>query len=165
MVLASFCEFGGSVGVGNRVAETIRTKIVDPHLYDDAPAVLLLAMMCAIIGSSTFLTIATRYGMPISTTHSIVGGLVGSATASVGIKHVNWSWTGVPQVFAAWVVSPGIAGVLGAIMFFLTKTFVLTKPNAVKRAFFTIPFFTFFTVGAVVSKLMRHVVSVLELRY
>lgn len=151
MLVAAVCEFSGSVSVGDRVADTVRTKIVDPHHYDNHPQVLLLAMMCAIIGSSTFLTVATRYGMPISTTHSIIGGLVGSATASIGIKKVNWGIDGVSQVFAAWVVAPAIAGVIGGGLFFLTKKTVLTKPTAVRRAFCTIPFYTFLTASAIAS--------------
>src|SRR5688572_24140844 len=98
MAIASVCEFAGSVSVGSRVADTIRTKIIDPAHYDDAPPVLLLAMMCTVFGSSVFLTVATRYGMPVSTTHSIIGGLVGAGTASIGITKVNWGWTGVAQV-------------------------------------------------------------------
>ena len=151
MLLASVCEFSGSVAVGSRVADTIRTKIVDPHLFDKSPQVLLLAMMCTIMGSSIFLTIATRYGMPVSTTHSIIGGIVGSATASVGIKQVHWGWNGVSQVFAAWVIAPGIAGVVGAFVFFVTKKLVLCKRTAVKRAFMSIPFYSFITIGALTS--------------
>lgn len=152
MVIASFCEFAGSVSVGSRVADTIRTKIVDPHLFDDAPQVLLLAMMCTIVASSVFLTIATRYGMPISTTHSVIGGLIGTATATVGIDKVNWGWRGASQVFVAWAVAPGIAGVIGAAVFFLTKRLILTDRNSVRRAFWSIPFFSFITFGAVTSK-------------
>ncbi|KAG9256592.1 phosphate transporter [Emericellopsis atlantica] len=149
MLVASVCEFGGSIAVGDRVSDTIRTSIINPHLYDASPQVLLLAMMCSVIASSIFLTFATRYGMPVSTTHSIIGGIVGAATASVGIDKVHWGFNGVSQIFATWIVAPGIAGVIGGLMFFFTKTLVLTKPTAVKRAFYTIPFFTFVTVGAI----------------
>lgn len=152
MVLASVCEFSGSVTVGSRVADTIRTKIIDPHHYDSSPPVLLLAMMCTIMASSTFLTVATRYGMPVSTTHAVVGGLVGTATASIGIQKVNWGWAGVSQVFAAWVIAPSIAGCLGALLFLITKYTVLVKPTAVKRAFYSIPIYTFLTVGSITSE-------------
>ncbi|KAF7543749.1 hypothetical protein G7046_g9934 [Stylonectria norvegica] len=162
MVVAAICEFSGSVTVGSRVADTIRTKVINPHLYDDAPGVLLLAMMCTIIGSSLFLTLATSRGMPISTTHSVIGGLVGTATASIGISKVNWGWNGVSQVFAAWVISPGIAGVLGAFLFFVTKRCVLTRRTAVKRAFFSIPFVTFITVGALTMLICWTGVHVVE---
>ena len=152
MLVAAVCEFGGSVSVGDRVADTVRTKIIDPDHYNGHPQVLLLAMMCAIVGSSTFLTFATRYGMPVSTTHSIVGGLVGAATASVGIDKVNWTWNGVPQVFAAWVVAPGIAGLLGGLLFFMTKKTILTRPKAIQRALFSIPVYTFITIGSICSR-------------
>ncbi|EGX88530.1 phosphate-repressible Na+/phosphate cotransporter Pho89, putative [Cordyceps militaris CM01] len=149
MVIASFCEFAGSVSVGGRVSDALRTKIVDPHLFDDSPQVLLLAMMCTVMASSIFLTIATRYGMPVSTTHSVIGGMIGTATASVGINKVNWGWQGASQVFLAWVIAPGIAGVLGAMVFFITKRLILMNRNSVRRAFWSIPFFTFLTFGAV----------------
>ncbi|OHE92103.1 phosphate-repressible phosphate permease [Colletotrichum orchidophilum] len=148
MAIAAVAEFSGSVAVGSRVSDTLRNKIIDPHLYASRPSVLLLVMMCAIFGSSVFLSIATRNGLPVSTTHSIIGGLVGAATASVGIAKVSWGWDGVSQVFAAWVIAPGLSGALGAVMFLITKRFVLTKANAVRNAFFTIPFYTFLTFGS-----------------
>ncbi|UNI16029.1 hypothetical protein JDV02_002505 [Purpureocillium takamizusanense] len=163
MALASVCEFSGSVAVGARVTDTIRTKIIDPHHYDDAPAVLLLAMMCIIVASSTFLTVATRYGMPVSTTHAVVGGLIGTATASIGIAKVNWSWGGVSQVFVAWAVAPGLAGCLGAALFLFTKLAVLRKPTAVRRAFWSIPFYTFLTVGALTMLVVWKGVQVSDL--
>ncbi|KAL4949751.1 phosphate transporter [Aspergillus filifer] len=147
MLIAACMEFAGSVSVGSRVAETVRERIIDPHLYDSEPAVLMLAMMCAIIGSSTFLTIATRFGLPVSTTHSIIGGLVGAGTASVGIRRVHWGWRGVAQVFAAWGIAPGIAGGLGAIMFLVTKRFVLGSRYAVHRALISIPVYSFVTIA------------------
>jgi solute carrier family 20 (sodium-dependent phosphate transporter) len=150
MAIAAVMEFAGAVSVGSRVAATIRNDIIEPHLYDSQPAVLLLAMMCAIIGSSTFLTIATRLGFPVSTTHSIIGGLVGAGTASIGIQKVNWEWDGVSQIFAAWVIAPGIAGCFGALLFLITKHVVLTRKFAVRNAFISIPIYTFITVGALV---------------
>jgi sodium-dependent phosphate transporter len=152
MLIAACMEFSGSVAVGSRVAETVREKIIDPHLYDAQPSVLMLTMMCAIFGSSTFLTIATRFGLPVSTTHSIIGGLVGAGTASVGIHQIHWGWHGVSQVFAAWAIAPGIAGALGATLFLITKHFVLSSKYAVHRALFSIPIYTFITIGLLTSK-------------
>lgn len=151
MAIAAVCEFAGSVAVGARVADTIRTKIVDPHLFDESPQVLLLAMMCTIVASSVFLTIATRYGLPVSTTHSVIGGLIGTATATVGIGKVSWGWQGASQVFLAWVIAPGIAGTLGAFVFYVIKRVILIRRDAFRRAFWSIPFFSFLTFGAVAS--------------
>ncbi|CRK16354.1 hypothetical protein BN1723_004338 [Verticillium longisporum] len=149
MMIASVMEFSGSVAVGSRVTDTIRTKIIDPHLYDEYPSVLLLAMTCTIVASSVFLTFATRHGFPVSTTHSLIGGLVGAATASVGIEKINWSIRGVSQVFAAWVIAPGISGTIGACLFLFTKHIILTRQNAPRKAFYTIPVYTFVTIGAI----------------
>lgn len=151
-MIAAVMEFSGSVAVGSRVTDTIRLKILDPHLYDDNPSILLLAMTCTITGSSLFLTFATRHGLPVSTTHSLVGGLVGVATASVGIDKVDWSISGASQVFAAWVVAPGISGIFGALLFLFTKYAVLTKRDAPRKAFYTIPFYTFLTIALLTSK-------------
>lgn len=95
MLLASVCEFSGSISVGSHVTHMVQTKIVRPNHYDEAPEVLLLAMMCTIVASALFLSFATRYGMPVSTTHSLIGGLVGTVAASVGLSKINWGWTGV----------------------------------------------------------------------
>ncbi len=115
MVLASIMEFGGSLGVGARVADTIRTKVVDTSLFTNDPAMLMLGMVCAVTASSIYLTIATRLGMPVSTTHSIMGGVIGMGVASVGVSGVQWVGSGtgtatinsgVVQVFLAGGSSP-----------------------------------------------------------
>uniref|UniRef100_A0A0B7KCG6 Phosphate transporter n=1 Tax=Bionectria ochroleuca TaxID=29856 RepID=A0A0B7KCG6_BIOOC len=126
MAIAAVMELSGSLAVGSRVTDTIRLKIVDPKLYEQEPSVLLLAMACTIIASAIFLTFATRQGLPVSTTHSLVGGLVGAATASVGITKVDWSINA---------------------LFLFTKYFILTKHNAPRKAFYSIPVYTFLTVG------------------
>ncbi len=77
-------EFVGSVAVGARVADTIRTKVVDTGLFINDPAVLMLGMVCAVTASSLYLTLATKLGLPVSTTHSIMGGVIGMGVAAVG---------------------------------------------------------------------------------
>ncbi len=77
MISARMRLIGKSMGVGARVAETIRTKIINVNLFTNDPALLMLGMVCAIVASSIYLTIATSLGMPVSTTHSIMGGVVG----------------------------------------------------------------------------------------
>ena len=69
MVVATFMEFGGAILVGGRVADTIRNKVVDVNQFKGSPGVLMLGMLCALIGSSTWLTFATKIGMPVSTTY------------------------------------------------------------------------------------------------
>ena len=90
MMVAAVMEFSGAVGVGARVADTIRTKIVDTNQFADSPAVLMLGMVCAVIASSLYLTFATKVGLPVSTTHSLMGGVIGFGIAAVGVNGVQW---------------------------------------------------------------------------
>ncbi|KAK1760396.1 phosphate transporter [Echria macrotheca] len=145
MVLASIMEFAGSLGVGARVADTIRTKVVDTSLFKNDPSMLMLGMVCAVTGSSIYLTIATRIGLPVSTTHSIMGGVIGMGVAAVGANGIQWVGTGgqvnsgVVQVFLAWIIAPGLAGAFGAIIFLITKYGVMLRKNPVWKAFFLVP--------------------------
>ncbi|KAF2827022.1 phosphate transporter [Ophiobolus disseminans] len=145
MCIASVMEFAGAMLVGSRVTDTIRTKVISTKLFEQDPSVLMLAMTCAIVGSATYLTIATRFTMPVSTTHSIMGGVIGVGIASAGTKGVNWSFKGVSQVFAAWGIAPGISAVFGAIIFLITKHGVMRRNDPVKKAFIMVPLYFFLT--------------------
>jgi phosphate/sulfate permease len=85
------------MAVGARVTDTIRTKVISTKLFESDPSVLMLGMVCAITGSSLYLTFATRFSMPVSTTHSIMGGVIGVGIAAIGTEGVNWKWEGVSQ--------------------------------------------------------------------
>ncbi|KAI5792346.1 phosphate transporter [Pyronema domesticum] len=149
MMIATVMEFTGAVTVGARVSDTIRTKIVGVDAFVDQPAVLALGMLCALIGSSTWLTIATSLGLPVSTTHCITGGVIGFGIATVGASGVSWSWNdkGVAQIVASWVIAPGIAGVFAAIIFLITKYGVLKRSNPLKWGFVMVPIYFGITSG------------------
>ncbi|OCK77306.1 phosphate transporter [Lepidopterella palustris CBS 459.81] len=117
MFIATCMEFAGSMAVGAR-------------LFAEEPAVLMLGMVCVVVRSSLYLTVATKFGLPVSTTHSIMGG-----------------WTGVSQVFAAWVIASGIAGAFGAIVFLVTKYGVMRRKNPNRKAFITFLIYFAFTSG------------------
>lgn len=161
MLIASVMEFVGATAVGARVADTIRTKIVDTTLYRDDPAILMLGMTTAVIGSSLFLTLATKLGLPISTTHSILGGVLGMGIATVGADGILWvgkgSGTdkitgGVIQVFMAWIISPILSGVIGAAIFMLSKYTVLIRKNPAARGLMLVP--VFFSVTAMLITML-----------
>ncbi|TKX26912.1 phosphate-repressible phosphate permease [Elsinoe australis] len=147
MGIAVIMEFMGAVLAGARVAGTIRNDIIDVDAFVDAPSVLMLAMLCALIGSSLFLTLATKIGLPVSTTHCIIGGIIGVGFATVGANGVDWSWEGVSQVFAAWGIAPCVAGCFGALLFLFTKYFVLRASDPLKRGMITVPFYFALTSG------------------
>ncbi|KKY34623.1 putative phosphate-repressible phosphate permease [Diaporthe ampelina] len=145
MVIASCMEFAGAMAVGAQVTDTIRTKVISTKLFESDPSVLMLGMVCAIVGSSVWLTFATRFTMPVSTTHSIMGGVIGVGIAAIGAEGVNWSWDGVSQVFAAWAIAPGISGIFASLIFLATKYGVMRRKNPVKMAFIAVPFYFFLT--------------------
>jgi len=147
MTLGSILEFAGSVGVGARVADTIRTKVVDIDQFESDPALLMLGMMCAIAASSIYLTFATRIGLPVSTTHSIMGGVIGMGVALVGADGIHWAEfdkgisSGVVSVFLAWIIAPGLAGAFGAIIFLITKYGVMLRSKPVWKGLFLTPLY------------------------
>ncbi|SPO03516.1 probable Phosphate-repressible phosphate permease [Cephalotrichum gorgonifer] len=157
MFLASIMEFSGSLGVGARVADTIRTKVVDTEAFADTPELLMLGMVCAVIASSTFLTMATKLGFPVSTTHSILGGVLGMGVAAVGANNVKWVGNpadgptavitgGVVQVFLAWIIAPVLSGIFAAAIFLITKYAVLLRKDPVRKGLFAVP--VYFAVAA-----------------
>ena len=110
MCIGAVMEFLGAVLAGSRTTGTIKNDIIAIDRFEAEPSVLMLGMMCALIGSSLFLTFATKIGLPVSTTHCIIGGIIGVGFATLGANGVDWSWGGVSQVFAAWGIAPCIAG-------------------------------------------------------
>lgn len=147
MIIASFCEFLGAVLVGSRVSDTIRTKILSVAAFEQDPAILMLGMVCALVASSTYLTFATRIGLPVSTTHCILGGVLGVGIATLGADGVNWGWKGVSSVFAAWVIAPVIAGCFGAIVFGISLLTILKRKNPLMAGLVMLPIFFGFTAG------------------
>lgn len=148
MVLAGICEFLGAVLAGARVSGTIKNNIIDSSTYDNDPAVLMLTMACALIGSACWLTFATSIGMPVSTTHSIIGGTIGAGIAAGGSAGVVWGWSGVSQIIASWFIAPVLAGVIAAIVFLLSKYCVLelkSLERSIKNALLLVGVLVFVT--------------------
>lgn len=148
MVLAGICEFLGSVLAGARVSGTIRNNIVDASIFENDPTVLMLTMACALIGSACWLTIATSIGLPVSTTHSIVGGTIGAGIAAGGASGVIWGWNGVSQIIASWFIAPVLAGCIAAVVFIISKLLVLevkSLKRSIKNALLLVGFLVFAT--------------------
>lgn len=161
---ASLMEFSGALGVGGRVADTIRTKVVDVKRFDKRPALLMLGMVCAIMASSLYLTMATRFGMPVSTTHSILGGVLGMGIGALGNSGITWvGYTksgavdlkqGVVQVFLAWIIAPVMSGCFGAIIFLFTKYGVLLRSNPAAKGLFLVPIYFWLASSLIVMLLL-----------
>ncbi|KAH3675938.1 hypothetical protein WICMUC_002234 [Wickerhamomyces mucosus] len=144
MILAGIMEFLGAVLAGSRVSDTIRSKIINLSTFDN-PSVLMLTMACALVGSSLWLSLATKIGLPVSTTHSIVGGVIGAGVAAVGAENIVWGWKGFSQIVASWFIAPCIAGAFASIVFLISKYGVLERKNSIRNAFFLIPILVYLT--------------------
>ncbi|KAH6909782.1 sodium:inorganic phosphate symporter [Coprinopsis sp. MPI-PUGE-AT-0042] len=137
---AAVMEFAGAVLVGARVTSTIKDGI-------------LLGFTCAIVASSTWLTIATRASWPVSTTYSIVSAIVGVGVATGGWDAPRWGWNGAKGLAAIWagmVIAPCLAGAFGVVLYLIVKYTVLVRKDSVKWGLITSPMF-FFLVAAVLT--------------
>jgi PiT family inorganic phosphate transporter len=148
VIVAAIFEFAGAFLAGGQVTSTIRKGIVDADLLVGTPELLIFGMLAALLAAGIWLLIATKYGLPVSTTHSIVGAIVGFAAVGIGIEAVKWGKVG--SIAASWVVSPVIAGTLAYALFRSVQKLVLDTSNPMKNAVRYVPLYIFLT-GAMIS--------------
>ncbi|WP_419307651.1 inorganic phosphate transporter [Chromohalobacter israelensis] len=115
ILIAVVFEFLGAWLAGGQVTNTIRKGIIDPALLSDDPQLLIYGMLASLLAAGVWLFIASMRGWPVSTTHSIVGAIVGFAVAGLGVDSVGWPKVG--QIAASWVVSPLLAGSIAFVLF------------------------------------------------
>jgi PiT family inorganic phosphate transporter len=146
--IAIIFEFAGAVLAGGNVTNTIRKGIIDPTSIIDRPEILVYGMLAALLAAAVWLMIASTKGWPVSTTHSIVGALVGFALVGIGPEAVNWSKIG--KIIASWVVSPLIGGTISFLLVMSTRKLIFDTDNPLKNAKRYAPFYIFM-VGFVIS--------------
>ena len=159
VIIAAIFEFLGAYLAGGEVTSTIRKGIVDPNLYADNNNIFIIGMLSALMAAGTWLYIASRKGWPVSTTHSIVGAIVGFVVISLGFEAVSWSKVGT--IASSWVISPITAGTMSFLIFLSAKKLILDRPNPEQAAISLIPFYSFFVaviIGLVTArKGLKHV--------
>lgn len=136
-MIASVFEFSGAYFLGAAVTGTIRSKIVDLDLYVDDPPLLMFGMFSALFSANVMLYIATAFGYPVSTTHDIVGSIMGFSIAARGFDSVQWPVA--TKIFLSWIISPVFAGSVAAAIFAMVKYGVLRSQNTFQRAYWTFP--------------------------
>jgi PiT family inorganic phosphate transporter len=150
LIIAAIFEFSGSVLAGGAVTSTIRKGIVDPHAFTGHPTLLIYGMLAALLASGLWLLIASRFGWPVSTTHSIVGAIVGFAAVGLGYDSVKWANTAV--ILFGWVLSPIVGGILAYVIFTSVEKFILERKDPLAAARRYVPLYMFlagFTISAV----------------
>jgi PiT family inorganic phosphate transporter len=142
LIVAAVFEFSGALFVGGHVTDTVRQGMLDMQLVRADPQLLLYGMLGALAAAATLVVAATAYGLPVSTTHAIVGAIVGFGWVALGAEAVNWGK--VAQIVVSWVTSPLIGGVLAFLTFNLVRHLILDRDNPFESARRTGPFFFFF---------------------
>jgi len=157
-VAATF-EFLGAVLAGGEVTSTIRKGIIDASLLSGTPETLIYGMLASLLAAGTWLLVASRNGWPVSTTHSIVGAIVGFAAVGVGIDAVHWGKVGT--IVMSWVVSPLMAGFIAYLVFQSVQVLILRREDPLARAKRYVPVYIFlaaFTITLMtILKGLKHV--------
>ena len=144
LIIAAIFEFAGAVLAGGEVTSTIRKGMVDSTLFAQQPELLIFGMLATLLAAGTWLLIASRAGWPVSTTHTIVGAIVGFAVIAVGVDAVKWGKVG--SIVMSWVISPLTAGVIAFFVFKSIQSLILSRSDPLERARRYAPFYVFVAV-------------------
>src|SRR5210317_1908670 len=132
ILIAAVFEFSGAFIAGGNVTSTIRKGIVDPSSIAGQPEILVYGMLAALLAAAIWLMIASWRGWPVSTTHSIVGAIVGFALAGIGVDAVHWGKIG--QIAASWVVSPALGGFIAYLLMMSIRKVILNTDQPFQSA-------------------------------
>ncbi len=131
LLIAAVFESSGALIAGGDVVSTISKGIINPDNFADS-SVFVWAMMAALVSSALWVNLATWIGAPVSTTHSVVGGVMGAGVAAAGLSTVNWPTMG--SIAASWVISPLIGGLIAAAFLAFIKTFIIYQEDKIASA-------------------------------
>jgi PiT family inorganic phosphate transporter len=132
ILIAAIFEFTGAFIAGGNVTKTIRKGIIDPSSIVNNPEILVFGMLAALLAAAVWLMIASSKGWPVSTTHSIVGAVIGFAVVGIGVDAVQWGK--VSQIAASWVVSPVLGGTIAFLLMMSIRRLILNTENPFQSA-------------------------------
>lgn len=135
IIIAMIFEFAGAYLAGGEVTQTIRNGIIDTSAFSAQPDVLIFGMMSSLLAAGIWLILASMMGWPVSTTHSIIGAIIGFACVSVGPDAVEWG--GVKGIVGSWIITPLISGVVAYGIFLSAQRLIFNtdKPFANARRY------------------------------
>ena len=143
VLIAAVFEFAGAFLAGGQVTKTIRKGIIDAELLSGTPELLVYGMLAALLAAGIWLLVASRLGWPVSTTHTIVGAIVGFAAVGISMEAVNWGKVG--SIVMSWVVSPALAGTISYWLFRSVQALILNTKTPFENAKKYVPFYIFLT--------------------
>ncbi|KJR98423.1 MAG: phosphate permease [Desulfobulbaceae bacterium BRH_c16a] len=148
IAIAIIFEFLGAVLAGGHVTDTIRKGIIDPSGIADTPEILVYGMLASLLASAIWLMIASAKGWPVSTTHSIIGAIIGFAIVALGPEAVKWQKVG--GVVMSWLISPLVGGTISFLLVMSTRKLIFDTDNPLKNAKRYAPVYIFL-VGFIIS--------------
>lgn len=148
VIIAAVFEFAGAFLAGGHVTDTIRKGIIDPSQIDGQPEILVFGMLAALLAAGTWLLVASWRGWPVSTTHSIVGAVIGFGLIGIGFDAVHWS--NISTIVVSWVVSPLVGGTLAFLLMMSIRHLILNTPRPFEQARRWAPVYIFM-VGFIVA--------------
>ncbi|MBW4644498.1 MAG: inorganic phosphate transporter [Goleter apudmare HA4340-LM2] len=131
LIIAGVLEFTGAVLFGHEVTETLATKVANPALFAGTPEVLVMGMVTVLLASGIWLQIATSRGLPVSSSHAVVGAIAGFSWVALGINAIDWSSIGMITI--GWILTPIISGAIAALFYGQIKRWILDQPNQVAQ--------------------------------
>jgi len=137
IIIAAIFEASGSLIAGADVVKTIKKGIIAPSAFSGDPMIFIYAMSAALLAAALWLNLATWSKAPVSTTHSIVGGVMGAGIAAGGFAVVSWGTMG--KIVASWIISPVLGGAIAAIFLYIIKSQILSKDDMVSSAKKVVP--------------------------
>ncbi|MFP4683030.1 MAG: inorganic phosphate transporter [Ectothiorhodospira sp.] len=159
VLVAAVFEFAGAWLAGGEVTQTIRSGMLDADLFQGTPEILIYGMLSSLLAAGIWLLVASHFGWPVSTTHSIVGAIVGFAVVALGVSAVEWNRVGT--IAMSWVVSPALAGLVSFILFRSVQWLILDTERPLDNARRFVPIYiflaAFFTALITLLKGLKHV--------
>ena len=159
ILIAMVFEFAGAYLAGGEVTATIKDGIIDSTAFNAQPDLLVLGMIAALLAAGIWLVLASFYGWPVSTTHSIIGAIVGFTLVSVGADAVQWGK--FAGIVGSWIVTPALSGLLAYLLFVSVQRFIFNTSHPLESAKRVGPFYIFLTalvIGVVtLQKGLKHV--------
>jgi PiT family inorganic phosphate transporter len=127
IIIAGVLEFLGAVLFGQEVTSTLGTKIANPALFAGTPQTLAMGMISVLLTSGVWLQIATARGLPVSSSHAVVGAIAGFSWVSLGIEAIDWSSIGLITI--GWILTPIISGVIALSLYSLIRHWIFNQPH------------------------------------
>ena len=147
IITAAIFEALGAVLASGNVTNTIGHELINVRFFADNPTLLVMGMIASLLASAAWLLLASYKGWPVSTTHTIIGAVIGFGLISVGVHNIMWN--NIFDIMVSWIVTPFISGILSYTLFRFVQKSIFEHEKPAKQAKKTVPYYVFFAAGVI----------------